>query len=78
MNKIRYRNSLYLRGSIHLFVPDARKPDSLEKNLMLGKTEGRRKGATEDKTVGWHHWCDGHEFEQPLAIDDGRGKTGRS
>ena len=31
-------------------------PDSLEKNLMLGKNEGRRKkGMTEDEMVGWHH-----------------------
>ena len=30
--------------------------DSLEKNLMLGKTEGREdKGQTEDEMVGWHH-----------------------
>ena len=30
--------------------------DSLEKTLMLGKTEGRRtRGATEDEMVGWHH-----------------------
>ena len=30
---------------------------SLEKTLMLGKTEGKRreKGATEDEMVGWHH-----------------------
>ena len=30
--------------------------DSLEKTLMLGKTEGREeKGTTEDEMVGWHH-----------------------
>ena len=31
--------------------------DSLEKTLMLGKIEGRRrrKGTTEDAMVGWHH-----------------------
>ena len=29
---------------------------SLEKTLMLGKIEGkRRRGATEDEMVGWHH-----------------------
>ena len=31
---------------------------------MLGKIEGRRKGMTEDETVGWHHRLDGHEFGQ--------------
>ena len=24
-------------------------------------------GATEDEMVGWHHWLDGHEFEQTLG-----------
>jgi len=23
-----------------------------------------KKGATEDEMVGWHHWLNGHEFEQ--------------
>ena len=40
---------------------------------MLGKTEGRRKGATEDQIVGWHHRLDEHEFEQALGIGDGQG-----
>ena len=34
-----------------LWPPDAR-ADSLEKTLMLGKIEGRRR---RDETVGWHH-----------------------
>ena len=39
-----------------------------------GKTEGRRrKGTTEDKMVGWHHWLDGHEFEQAPGVGDGQG-----
>ena len=31
------------------------KANSIEKTLMLGKTEGRREGTTEDEMVGWHH-----------------------
>ena len=31
------------------------------------------KGMTEDKMVGWHHWLNGHEFEQALEVDDGQG-----
>ena len=47
--------------------------DSLEKTLMLGKIEGwEEKGTTEDKMVGWHHWLNGHEFEQ--APGDGEGQ----
>ena len=37
--------------------------DSLEKILMLEKTEGRKKGITEDEMVGLHHQLNGHEFE---------------
>ena len=48
--------------------------DSLEKTLMVGKIEGRRRrGATEDEMVGWHHWLNGHEFEQAPGIGDGQG-----
>ena len=28
---------------------------------------------TEDKKVGWHHWLDGHEFEQAPGVGDGQG-----
>ena len=38
--------------------------DSLEKTLMLGKSEGREeKGTAEDEKVGWHHRLYGCEFE---------------
>ena len=39
--------------------------DSLEKTLMLGKIEGRRRReVAEDEMVRWYHWLNGHEFEQ--------------
>ena len=31
------------------------------------------KGMTEDEVVGWHHWLNGHEFEQALGVGDGWG-----
>ena len=37
---------------------------SLEKTLMLGKTEDKGEGMTEDETVGWHYRLNGHESEQ--------------
>ena len=47
---------------------------SLEKTLMLGKIESRRRrGATKDKTVGWHHWLSGYELEQTPGDSDGQG-----
>ena len=27
---------------------------------------------TEDEMVDWHHWLDGHEFEQALGVGDGQ------
>ena len=51
-----------------------RRTDSLEKTLMLGKIEGRRRrGATEDEMVGWYHRLDGHESEQAPGVGDGQG-----
>jgi len=29
------------------------------------------KGMTEDEMIGWHHWLDGHEFEQVLGVGGG-------
>ena len=29
---------------------------------------------TEDEMVGWHHRCNGHEFEQALGDAEGQGK----
>ena len=34
------------------------------------------KGTTEDEMVAWHHWLDGHEFEQALGVGDGQGSLG--
>ena len=31
------------------------------------------KGTTEDEMVGWHHWLNGHEFEQTPGVGDGHG-----
>jgi len=28
------------------------------------------KGMTEDEMFGWHHWLDGHEFEQASGVGD--------
>ena len=31
------------------------------------------KGTTEDEMVGWHHWLNGHEFEQTAGDSEGQG-----
>ena len=48
-----------------------RRASSLEKTLVLGKIEGRRrKWTTEDEMVGWHHWLNGHEFHYQETVKD--------
>ena len=32
-----------------------------------------KKGMTEDEMVEWHHWLNGHEFEQGPGAGDGQG-----
>ena len=33
----------------------------------------KEKGMTEDEMVRWHHWLNGHEFEQAPGVGDGQG-----
>ena len=47
--------------------------DSLEKTLMPGKIEGRRRRGRQDEMVGWHHRLSGHQFEQAEGVGDGQG-----
>ena len=44
-----------LKLKLQYFGHLMRRVDSLEKTLMLGKIESRKKGITEDEMVGWHH-----------------------
>ena len=47
--------------------------DSLEKTLMLGKIERRRRRGWQDEMVGWYHWLNGQEFEQAPGVGGGQG-----
>ena len=55
-----------------LWPPDA-------KNWLIGKDPdaekdwSQEKGKTEDEMVGWHHWLNGHAFEQIWGCDEGPG-----
>ena len=50
---------------------------SLEKPLMLEKTEAGGEGTTEDQMVGRHHRLHGHEIEQALGDGEGQGSLVR-
>ena len=56
-----------------LWAPDV-------KNWLIGKDPDagkdwrwEEKGTTDDEMAGWHHWFDGHEFEQASGVGDGQG-----
>ena len=53
-------------------------PDA--KNWLIGKDTDagkdwrrEKKGRTEDEMFGWHHWLNGHVFDQALGVGDGQG-----
>ena len=59
-----------------------RRADSLEKTLMLGKTESKRRrrqrmrwldGITDSKDMSFFFFFLGHEFEQTLGDSEGQG-----
>ena len=53
-----------------LWPPDA-KNWLIEKDPDAGKDwRQEEKGTTEEETVGWHHWFNGHEFEEALVVAD--------
>ena len=66
---------LMLKPKLHpIFWP----PDV--KNWLIGKDSDagkdwwqEEKGMTEDEMVGWHHWLNGHEFEQAPGVGEGQG-----
>ena len=49
-------------------------------NWLIGKDSDagkdwmqEEKGTTGDEMVGWHHWLDGHDFEQAPGVGDEQG-----
>ena len=53
--------------------PDAKR-GLIEKDPDAGKDwRWEEKWMTKEKMVGWHHWLNGHEFEQTLGDGEGQG-----
>ena len=66
------------RTDVEAEIPIFWPPDV--KNLLIGKDPDvgkhwrwEEKGMTEDEMVRWHHWLNGHEFDQALGVGDGQG-----
>ena len=64
---------LMLKLKLILWPPDA-------ENWLTGKDPDagkdwsqEEKGTTKDEMVGWHHWLNGHEFEQAPGVCNGQG-----
>ena len=56
-----------------IWPPDVR-IQLIRKDPDAGKDwRWEEKGMTEDEMVGWHHWLNGHEFEQALGDGEGQG-----
>ena len=50
----------------------------IDKRRSKGKDQRQEeKGMTEDEMVGWHHWLNGHEFEQILGDGERQGVQGK-
>ena len=61
-----------LKLKLQYFGHLIQRADSLEKTLMLGKTEGGRR-SVKDEMVGWHHQLKGREFEHTLGDSEEQG-----
>ena len=61
------------REALILWPPDV-KNQLIGKDLDDGKDWGQEgKGAADDEMVRWHHWFNGHEFEEILGDNEGQG-----
>ena len=64
--------TIWLVLTSHLWLPDV-KSWLTGKDPDAGKDWGQKeKRATEDEMVGWHHWLQGHEFEQTQGDSEGQ------
>ena len=65
---------LLLKLKLQYFGHLMQRADSLEKTVVLGNIEGRRRRGlvTEDDMVGWHHQLNGHECDQTLGDSEGQ------
>ena len=61
-----------LKLKLQYFSHLMQKNGLIEKDPAAG-IDGMQKGMTEDEMVGWHHWLNGHEFEQTLGDSEGQG-----
>ena len=67
-------DGLMLKLKLQYFGPLMQRANSLEKTLILGKTEDTRtRGWQRVRWLKWHHWLNGHEFGWTPRVGDGQG-----
>ena len=67
VNKVSKEHLDEVHEALVLWPPDM-------KSQLTGKDWGQEeKGTREDEMVGWHHWLNGHEFEQTQGYSEGQG-----
>ena len=65
---------LMLKLKLQYFGQLMQRADSLERPWCWERLKpGGEKGMTEDETVGWHHWFNGHELGKTLGDAEGQG-----
>ena len=65
---------LMLKLKLQYFGHSSAKSRFIRKEPNVGKDWRQdEKGMTEDEMVGWHHWLNGHEFEQAPGDGEGQG-----
>ena len=50
---------------------------SMSETFFFFLQKAGREGGTKDEMVGWHHWLNGHEFEQAPGDSEGQGSLMR-
>ena len=63
---------LILKPKLQYFGHLMQSTNSLEKTLMSGKIEGKRRREWHFEMGGWHYWLNGHEFVQTLRDSEGQ------
>ena len=64
---------LMLKVELQYFGHLIWRTDSLERPWYWERLKAGEKGMRENEVVGWHHWFNGHEFEQSPGVGDGQG-----
>ena len=70
INSGRPLEGMMLKGKTPVLWPPHAKSWLIGKDFDAGRDWGQEK---KDEMAGWHHWLNGHEFEQILGDSEGQG-----